>query len=112
MSGLPDDLRSNLMRTMLSPLRSKPQPGKLRPSVDVFADIGNLTFDQLTNLRHRGAFTTVSLTFATCCQLVKYLDAMPRELPAGQTFLDAWYKVRSLFPGAAKSCLTQCQGKH
>ncbi|KAI9843613.1 MAG: hypothetical protein M1837_006195 [Sclerophora amabilis] len=31
-------------------------------------DIGNLSFKQLAELRHRGAFSTVSQTFATCCQ--------------------------------------------
>ncbi|KAI9782363.1 MAG: hypothetical protein M1839_005236 [Geoglossum umbratile] len=30
--------------------------------------IGQLTFTQLAELRHRGAFSTVSSTFATCCQ--------------------------------------------
>ncbi|KZZ95080.1 HEAT repeat protein [Ascosphaera apis ARSEF 7405] len=33
-----------------------------------FATIGDLSFTQLAELRHRGAFSTVSQTFATCCQ--------------------------------------------
>ena len=37
-------------------------------SVDHFEKIGTLSFIQLAELRHRGAFSTVSQTFATCCQ--------------------------------------------
>ena len=33
-----------------------------------FRDIGSLCFDQLSMLRHRGAFSTVCQTFALCCQ--------------------------------------------
>lgn len=32
-----------------------------------YLQIGNLTFNQLAELRHRGAFSTVSRTFAACC---------------------------------------------
>ncbi|CAL3968679.1 unnamed protein product [Diplocarpon coronariae] len=38
-------------------------------SVEVFHQIGQLSFEQLSSLRHRGAFSTVTLTFATCCQM-------------------------------------------
>lgn len=81
------------MRAIVLALKAKPQPGVHRPSVDVFAAIGNLTFEQLTFLRHRGAFSTVSLTFATCCQVVNHLDEASRRQPGGGTFLDLWYKV-------------------
>lgn len=30
-------------------------------------DMGDLSFTQLAELRHRGAFSTVSQTFTTCC---------------------------------------------
>ncbi|KAM0284815.1 hypothetical protein ACHAQH_001735 [Verticillium albo-atrum] len=83
---------SNLMRAMILPLKNKPQEGDLRPTVDTFAAFGRLTFDQLTNLRHRGAFSTVSLTFATCCQLVQYSGGKPSWVPEGETLLDIWYR--------------------
>lgn len=36
-----------------------------------FEQIGSLTYQQLKDLRHRGAFSTVTLTFARCCQLTQ-----------------------------------------
>ena len=35
---------------------------------ELFAELGNLTFEQLSTLRHRGAFSTVALTFTQCCR--------------------------------------------
>ena len=55
-----------------------------------FKKIGHLTFDELSNLRHRGAFTTVTQTFASCCQLVKYIPVSADNEPS---LLDEWYKV-------------------
>lgn len=101
---------SNLMRTMLLALKAKPREGMLRPSVDVFEALGNLTFDQLASLRHRGAFSTVSLTFATCCQLVKHLGEPSKNLPQGTTFLDSWYQVRPLFRPQDVETLMPLQG--
>ncbi|OLN81632.1 hypothetical protein CCHL11_05577 [Colletotrichum chlorophyti] len=83
---------SNLMRVMVLPLKSKPQEGILRPSTELFTTVGSLTFDQLSNLRHRGAFNTVSLSFATCCQLVKHLDDPSAGHEGDQTLLNVWYK--------------------
>ena len=34
---------------------------------DDYYKIGDLSFTQLAELRHRGAFSTVSHTFASCC---------------------------------------------
>ncbi|KAI5286995.1 hypothetical protein KEM54_006317 [Ascosphaera aggregata] len=56
---------SLLLHAMLSNTTYAPPSGLT--AVD-FATIGNLTFTQLAELRHRGAFSTVSQTFATCCQ--------------------------------------------
>jgi hypothetical protein len=56
--------------------------------------MGNLTFEQLSTLRHRGAFTTVSSTFATCCQQTKHLG--PADTANGESLLDAWYKVSKM----------------
>ncbi|KAI9768015.1 MAG: hypothetical protein M1840_005327 [Geoglossum simile] len=47
--------------------------------------VSQLTFVQLAELRHRGAFSTVSLTFAACCQRCF------KEKNAGQ-LLHLWYQ--------------------
>ncbi|GJC95633.1 heat repeat protein [Colletotrichum higginsianum] len=83
---------SALMRVMVLPLKTKAKEGILRPSTELFATVGSLTFDQLSSLRHRGAFNTVSLSFATCCQLVKHLDDSKASHEGGETLLDIWYK--------------------
>ncbi|KAH8673677.1 putative death-receptor fusion protein-domain-containing protein [Xylariales sp. PMI_506] len=62
---------------------------QLRLPLDAFDTIGNLTFAQLSNLRHRGAFTSVSQTFTSCCQLSKYF---PRSSTDAEHFLNKWYK--------------------
>ncbi|KAF6824645.1 HEAT repeat protein [Colletotrichum plurivorum] len=77
---------SSLMRVMVLPIKSKARPGVLRPATEVFITVGSLTFDQLSSLRHRGAFNTVSLSFATCCQLVQHLGKQDQGL------LDTWYQ--------------------
>ncbi|KAL8420035.1 hypothetical protein RB594_002984 [Gaeumannomyces avenae] len=83
---------SNTMRLFLAPLRLSRMKGALLPSREVFGDIGNLTFEQLSNLRHRGAFSTVSLTFTTCCQLVEDPLVTSPEAPAEERLLFSWYK--------------------
>ncbi|KAI1096449.1 putative death-receptor fusion protein-domain-containing protein [Rostrohypoxylon terebratum] len=79
---------SNLMRTIANNSRQKGGHGLLSPSRQNFEAIGRLTFDELSNLRHRGAFTTVSQTFTSCCQLVKYF---PVKSGDGPSLLDEWY---------------------
>ncbi|KHN95126.1 HEAT repeat protein [Metarhizium album ARSEF 1941] len=79
---------SNLMRTIILSIRNRSRDGLIVPSKEVFEQIGNLTFRQLASLRHRGAFTTVSATFATCCQQTKYLQLEEDEKP----LLDSWYE--------------------
>ncbi|KAI1450812.1 putative death-receptor fusion protein-domain-containing protein [Annulohypoxylon stygium] len=79
---------SNLMRTIANISRQSRGRGLLAPSKQNFEDIGRLTFDELSNLRHRGAFTTVSQTFTSCCQFVKYF---PVESDDGPSLLDEWY---------------------
>ncbi|KAL3964384.1 hypothetical protein ACCO45_001388 [Purpureocillium lilacinum] len=76
---------SNLMRTMVLSFRNRSREGLLIPTPEAFESIGNLTFKELVNLRHRGAFTTVALTFATCCQNSKHVEQ-------GAALLDAWYQ--------------------
>ncbi|KAI1483913.1 putative death-receptor fusion protein-domain-containing protein [Daldinia eschscholtzii] len=79
---------SNLMRAIASNA-SHQSPGLLAPSRANFEAIGMLTFDELSNLRHRGAFTTVSQTFTSCCQLVKWFPHSSDDKPG---FLDQWYE--------------------
>ena len=73
------------MRTIVLALRNRSRDVFITPSQDLFEKIGNLTFNQLSSLRHRGAFTTVAMTFATCCQQTKHLDQ-------GESLLDMWYQ--------------------
>lgn len=76
------------MQAMLTNPNYGIEPGQ---SILQYADyqiIGNLTFQQLAELRHRGAFSTVTQTFASCCsQCTKSKDAVVAELPK------IWYKV-------------------
>ncbi|KAK0621320.1 putative death-receptor fusion protein-domain-containing protein [Bombardia bombarda] len=83
---------SNLLRLMVGTLRRTPGAGVLFPPADVFKDAGDLTFEQLATLRHRGAFSTVSLTFTACCQLTRNLQAVFPEAAGSENFLREWYK--------------------
>ncbi|KAK5627756.1 hypothetical protein RRF57_003471 [Xylaria bambusicola] len=80
---------SNLMRTIAQNARYEKKSGYLAPSQRNFEDIGNLTFEELSNLRHRGAFSTVSQTFTACCQLVQ---TMPDHQSIGSDLLEKWYE--------------------
>lgn len=62
---------SNVMRMIASGVGSWSVESALIPPKEVFDAIGDLSFNQLAMLRHRGAFTTVSSTFTTCCQMVR-----------------------------------------
>ncbi|RMZ82202.1 hypothetical protein DV738_g1752, partial [Chaetothyriales sp. CBS 135597] len=41
------------------------------PDLNTLRQAGSLCFEQLTMLRHRGAFSTVAQTFALCCELAR-----------------------------------------
>jgi hypothetical protein len=84
-------VHSNFMRVLVLSMKNSME-GYLSPPSALFEQIGNLTFLQLSTLRHRGAFSTVSQTFATCCQHVRYLkDSDPGS---GASLLEIWYQVR------------------
>ncbi|TLS28946.1 hypothetical protein PpBr36_00562 [Pyricularia pennisetigena] len=83
---------SNTMRLIIAPLRFSRVKGTLCPPGDIFKQIGNLTFEQLSSLRHRGAFSTVSLTFVTCCQLVEDPSVTSPDAAAEETLLFSWYE--------------------
>ena len=55
---------------------------------DGYHRFGHQAFTQLAELRHRGAFSTVSHTFAACCQrCARSSQLVFREHPK------TWYKV-------------------
>lgn len=81
------------MRIIVNGLRTRGASPALLPPLDVFNDIGALTFDELANLRHRGAFTTVSSTFTACCQTTQVLRSVFPELPESENHLRRWYEV-------------------
>lgn len=78
------------MRTIVNKVTSGSKDRSPIVSAQIFAQIGDLTFDQLSSLRHRGAFSTVSLTFARCCILTQVQASTIGEL------LGKWYKVCDL----------------
>ncbi|KAI0389979.1 hypothetical protein F5Y17DRAFT_446624 [Xylariaceae sp. FL0594] len=79
---------SNLMRIIAQNVRYDRASALFAPTWQNFEDIGNLTFDQLSNLRHRGAFSTVSQTFTGCCQLVQ---CVPGHQDQAINLLIQWY---------------------
>ena len=95
------------MRTMVSKIKLRSQDGSSVLSSTILADIGNLTFEQLSSLRHRGAFSTVSLTFAKCCQAAGRSDVVEQR-----DLLQAWYKVSCKLPNRTSSNLLGCPLLH
>ncbi|KAI3140371.1 hypothetical protein CBS147326_2072 [Penicillium roqueforti] len=71
-----------------------------------FANIGGVSFTQLAELRHRGAFSNVSQTFATCCQRCSSSkDPAIRELPR------TWYQeAKSTIFGSASELTRRSAG--
>ena len=62
-----------------------------------FEEIGWLTFTQLAELRHRGAFSTVARTFAICCaKCIQAKDHETSRLPK------KWYKVSIFYSEASR----------
>lgn len=82
------DWCSLLLHAILSNTNYGPQGEKGLKRED-YENIGSASFAQLAELRHRGAFSTVSQTFATCCQrCAQSKDQSISSLP------NAWYQVR------------------
>jgi hypothetical protein len=96
------------MRTIVDKLHEE-QPDDIRVlACKSFAEIGNLTFVQLSTLRHRGAFSTVSLTFAVCCQLTQHPKSSSQPKISG--LLRSWWKVGALTP--LIGCLLTSEGNN
>ncbi|ROV99157.1 hypothetical protein VMCG_06652 [Cytospora schulzeri] len=81
---------SNLLRTIVGNLKFARAEGCLLPTPEVFSSAGNLAFTQLSTLRHRGAFSSVSLNFTCCCQHA--LDPRIASSTDENSLLGAWYK--------------------
>ncbi|CAK7233882.1 hypothetical protein SCUCBS95973_008746 [Sporothrix curviconia] len=83
---------SNTMRAIVMHLRFSRVRGTLTPDRPVFERIGNLAFEQLSTLRHRGALTTVAQTFTLCCQLAQDPMVTAPGTPQDETLVSIWYK--------------------
>ncbi|KAG9254907.1 putative death-receptor fusion protein-domain-containing protein [Emericellopsis atlantica] len=81
---------SNLLKTIILTTKNHANSQLISPSVEIFEQIGDLTFEQLATLRHRGAFSTVANTFTSCCQQIKFVEAMSKS--KGEQLLCQWYK--------------------
>ncbi|KAG8212344.1 Cell cycle-associated protein [Trichophyton interdigitale] len=78
---------SLLLNAILSNTSFAPLGTQEGLNYDEFARIGSLTFSQLAELRHRGAFSAVSQTFVSCCQRCSVSkDNAVAELP------QTWFK--------------------
>ncbi|OAL72619.1 hypothetical protein A7D00_3621 [Trichophyton violaceum] len=78
---------SLLLNAILSNTSFAPLGTREGLNYDEFARIGSLTFSQLAELRHRGAFSAVSQTFVSCCQRCSVSkDNAVAELP------QTWFK--------------------
>ena len=58
-------------------------------SYEDYRKVGTLSFSQLAQLRHRGAFSTVSQTFSACC-----MACGASSNPDVSDLLPNWYRVR------------------
>jgi len=82
---------SNVMQAMILPLRGGRTASLLYPSPQIFQMIGSLTFEQLSTLRHRGAFSTVAQTFSACCQLAQHPHLASLDTEQQESLLVSWY---------------------
>ena len=80
---------SSLMHVMASNIEYGPPGVEGGLNYEDFQTLGRLSFSQLAELRHRGAFSTVSQTFAAyCIRCVGSRNSTISDLPK------FWYKVR------------------
>ncbi|KAL8717206.1 MAG: hypothetical protein Q9225_005526 [Loekoesia sp. 1 TL-2023] len=91
---------STLMHSMIS--SAKPAPIAQMFQHVHYREVGELAFQQLAELRHRGAFSTVSQTFAECClRCAQSNDLMIQALPK------EWYQKTLLRIQQHASALTR-----
>ena len=73
---------------MLNNMSYSPEGSTAGIQYEDLHSIGRLSFTQLAELRHRGAFSTVSQTFAACCTCCAQSPEM-----AVRGLLESWYQV-------------------
>ncbi|KZF21661.1 hypothetical protein L228DRAFT_283801 [Xylona heveae TC161] len=78
---------SSLLRIIISKATHVPGAAVSMLENKGFEEIGGLSFIQLADLRHRGAFSTVSLTFSACC-----IRSSKSKEPEVRQLLTIWYK--------------------
>ncbi|KAI9870465.1 MAG: hypothetical protein M1830_004221, partial [Pleopsidium flavum] len=78
---------SSLLHAMLVNKTYSPQASGTGLQYEDLQRIGRLSFTQLAELRHRGAFSTVSQTFAACC--VRCAQSPEKAI---RDLLATWYK--------------------
>jgi len=81
------------MGIMAAGLNSPDHATATYPPLDVFEAIGSLTFTQLSELRHRGAISTVTYTFTTCCRVTRNVIATIPDISPSENGLWRWYEV-------------------
>ena len=87
--NLTDKWQSLLLHAIVSNATYAPNDGLRRAD---FETIGTLSFVQLSELRHRGAFSTVAQTFAACClRCAENKNSEISSLP------DMWYQVSKIW---------------
>ena len=89
------EFTSSLLKAIVSNKRYGYSYAKEALALEDYKAIGGLSFIQLAEIRHRGAFSTVSQTFASCCnRCATSTDSAIADLPRN------WYKVNaSVFVG-------------
>lgn len=78
---------SLLLRALLDSLLVNDRTMPISSRQNTLAKIGTLCMDQLGNLRHRGAFSTVAQTFSVLCQRIADSND-----PSIMALRDLWYK--------------------
>ncbi|KAI4087710.1 MAG: hypothetical protein LQ344_006595 [Seirophora lacunosa] len=91
---------STLMHAMI--VGAKPTPISQAFQYSHYRAFGELVFEQLAELRHRGAFSTVSQTFAECC-----LRCAQSDDPRTQALPKEWYQKTLLCIQQRGSALTR-----
>lgn len=82
------NLDSLLLRAVIIRAPYQPRYDKSYLRIEDMKRLGDLCFLQLSELRHRGAFSTVAQSFAACS--ARCVSIKEKEI---QDFIGVWYKV-------------------
>ena len=86
------NIYSVLLRTVISKALIGDEESDL-VTPKLFEKLGRLCFTQLLELRHRGAFSTVSQTFAVFCR-----RCVASNIPSLRALPEMWYQVCQTLP--------------